>query len=169
MLIFFLNTKTVFVVLIILNLTKQKLEYHSDSTPIKSAMFMTTAIPFCLQSVSYKDDIHIDVGLLRGSSYVFNELLKQGLFREEEAICYLIISDSSIGNKYPRSFVEYIQQVFMAIFQSLGTNVTNIKETKYIRLSDKFPYVPIDLEDSERLPLCKEMWDIGYNQIKKKN
>lgn len=151
------------------NLTKQRLEYHSDKTPIKSAILMTTAIPFCLHAISYKQNIHIDVGLLKGSSYVFNELLDQQLFREEETICYQITSDSSVPNKYPRSLFEFIQQVFMVAFQSLGSSTTKIKETKYIPLSNKYPYIPIDLSESERLSLCKEMWNIGYNQIKKKN
>lgn len=151
------------------NLTKQNIEYHSGSTPIKDAIMMTTAIPFCLTAVQYKDDYHIDVGLLKSSLYVFNEMVKERRLIPENTICYIISSPESSRNKVPKSVFDFIQQVLSVAFDSLTEYKKSlIPNTTYIKISNKYPYIPIDISSEERKKMCKEMWKIGYQQIKKK-
>lgn len=151
------------------NLTKQRIDYHTGNTPIKDAIMMTTAIPFCLTSVLYEQDYHIDVGLLKSSLYVFNEMVKTGRLVPEETLCYIISSPESGMQKIPKNLFEFIQQVLSVAFDALTEGKKSLlPHTVRIKLHNKYPYIPIDIPEEERKKLCKEMWNIGYQQVKKR-
>lgn len=152
------------------NLTENKLDYHTGDVPIKDAILMTTAIPFCLVSKKYQNNFHIDAGLLKGSLYIFNEMIEQGIISAETSVCYNLHVRESGKASHTNNIFDFIQQVMFVTVDSLMSQTkSKIKKMVVIKLSNTFPVLPIDVSEEKMKEMCEQMWNIGYNQIKKKN